>query len=315
MNRTDYLMPGYVTQGGCLARGGMFLATAQLAEKNELLGCLASAPVTLLCTASKYVELPLQLIEDVAFTAINLVGAIFNQECRNNLKYCFYRIGEDSFSAMVSTIILLSAPLMISVAVYHGTLKLVQLCNAKSTTAYLNKNSNLEFAESWRLQAFRKQGFNRIRLLESFNSNFKAKMDLSIYKTFAEFKFSGQEFRDVLAVLLPQNVAPPNNTAPPWDCPAELAADRSALSVKIQHICKISHEVDFGTLSPPQKKEALCKILGISGKSSTAAMRVAVVTNLIVLHPDRVEEPLKKHAEKACQEISDACEATKEYLI
>lgn len=101
---TNCLIPGYVRKGFSYARAEMY----KFAEtQNKYLGI----PVILLSKTSEIVEFPLRAIEDVALTAINLLGAIISEGCRNNLNaYLLYSLGRDVVDA-VATVPLVLFPL------------------------------------------------------------------------------------------------------------------------------------------------------------------------------------------------------------
>lgn len=92
---TNCLSPGYVRKGFSYVRSEMY---AWAETQNTYLGI----PIFLLSTASKWVEFPIRVIEDIALILINLVGSIFSEGCKNNLnEYLIECIAQDIIDAAV----------------------------------------------------------------------------------------------------------------------------------------------------------------------------------------------------------------------
>lgn len=95
MSSINCLVPGHVQQPFSYFRSALYDNAKKYAEvkgKTSPQAITVIGSVALLSKVSEFIELPFKIIEDVALTIINLIGAIFNKECRGHLKECGWQL-------------------------------------------------------------------------------------------------------------------------------------------------------------------------------------------------------------------------------
>lgn len=311
MSGTDSLVPGYVIQGMASVRAGLWTCAAKVSEKSRIAGNITTVPVYVLSKSTEYLQCPLQTVENIGLTAINLVGATFSKGCRNNLDYCRVRLVSDLFDTWVSLIVAANVALgqvfFSMFAAYHALKLSMHL--QQNNHQRLDQQANYHMAQFVRIQAIRLHGYENIKKCDSLFPN----TNLGLYKLLLDVpKDQFDEFYTNLKAEFEKNKTENASSIPlqPWECPEDLKADNSALAETIKHILKTSHGVELNKMTTQERKEYLCKLLELPITDATDRnIKLKKVALLLKLHPDKAGEVLGKHATTATQLLNQALQA------
>ncbi|NGX41938.1 MAG: hypothetical protein K940chlam7_00212 [Chlamydiae bacterium] len=288
------LTPGYVTQGFSVARAELFHAAEWANEKHHVAGYIAGVTAKLLSKGTEYLELPVRIIEDVALTIINLVGATFKEGCRKNLGHCFRCLGKDFYDSLITAPIVCIHWLTAAVAGYH-IVNAIYDFNPK-----LQQTEDYHRVDFYRVQVMRKHGHEALKSLDDLLPSKLRDKDpsilLNLYKQTLQFDSEKlkifidgmKEEQKSHKAEVPEGSTEVNNG---WDCPEELKRDNSDMGKVTKRILGLSYNIDLSKLTKLKLKikGLLCNMLNIHYTSGDDKIRKQKNALIVLLHPDKSE--------------------------
>lgn len=182
MSYVNYLVPGYTQQAFSWGRSAFFDYEREFLYKNRLSdgANLGVKFITIhVSMVSEFVELPFKIIEDIAFSIINLIGSLFKEECQRHLKECGWQLLGDLgyalfpalITAQIALIIFLSSqgagPILCSLTATFLFLVDFSMITPLTTLAELNTNmGDYHRIYWWRVEAIRQCGYEKVEKLE-----------------------------------------------------------------------------------------------------------------------------------------------------
>jgi hypothetical protein len=274
-----HLTPGYVKQGFSYARCGLYKGANWTSTKSSTAGYLACIPAALISFATTYAELPIRIIEDLALTAINLVGAIFAKGCHRNLNYSFRCIRDDISDSFSALLIFYFKWVTAAIAYY---LAIQAILNKNS---YLKNSADFHLTAVYRVKAIRKLGYPAIQKLETYipktaRQLIASRSFLELYKKLC--RLNTEEFEAFAAGLK----TPLKN---PWECPEELKNDFSEHAEIAKRVLQLCHEVDLSKMLPSPIKAHLCGLMALPTDTTDKNIESKKKKMSRLLHPDKNE--------------------------
>lgn len=307
MDKTDYLAPGYTLQGSAAVQASLWSCSEKINSKIGLLGKISAVPVYVICKAAEYLESPIQTIESLALLIINLVGAVWNEGCRNNLKYCAVSLKENIFMCLTSAVIVLIAIEILPLfAIYHGYKVVDNIVLNDNLEPHLKNKIDSNWAQYERINAIRLLGYGNVRKVEElFPKDYK--IPLVMYNILLKLQKDQFDnfYEDLKKQYNEKTRQQPKPTTSAWVCPADLENDKSDTATTIKHILKNSYGIDASKMNDTQKKGFLCTLLGLGSDADDRIIKVKRFAVLRQIHPDKVIDSLKVHATTAMQVMNN----------